>query len=162
MGSRGMTLPKNFEIWKLWDGFLKARFLSLVGFWIPWTELWILKPRILDSTSQNFQDSGFPNYYYYWNIISLTLTIPLPLLKKGLILDNMSKITIWLPKIKAANNFWLTDKCKYCGIRSERCLSPSSGNMRAIIQTTAIIITHKLGACWPPNPVYWIKIKSYF
>ena len=32
---RGMTLWKNFEIWKLWDGFLKARFLSLVGFWIP-------------------------------------------------------------------------------------------------------------------------------
>ena len=74
----------------------------------------------------------------------------------------MNKITIWLPKIKAANNFWLTDKCKYCGIRSERCFSPSNGNMRAIIQTTAIIITHKLGAFWPPNPVYWIKTKAIF
>jgi len=35
--------------------------LFVRGFWIPWAELWIPKPRILDSTSKIFVDSRFQN-----------------------------------------------------------------------------------------------------
>ena len=52
----GFQIPGNWIPVCQWN--LDSGFQSIVGFRIPWAVFWIPKPRIPDSKSKNFPDSG--------------------------------------------------------------------------------------------------------
>ena len=59
MDSGSQVLDSSLCQWNL-----DSEFQSLVEFRIPWAVFWIPKPRIPDSTSKNFTDSGMGNLLY--------------------------------------------------------------------------------------------------